>query len=170
MCVCVMLLFYPIDCGMWLVFPYCIFGIWFAMYSAAMWPAIPMIVEKHMMGMAYGLVNAGNNLGLALYPFLFGYLNGPNTPEAYDNSIIGLIILAGLGLISCCFTFYLARKDPVKDRHIDFPEWQLIKEKEDARAARLDVDGVSGIDTAMSPFEVSPAMNTEKPKSGFNKD
>jgi MFS family permease len=136
--VCILLLVYPGDCGMWLIVPYVIFGIWFAMYSAAMWPAIPMIVEKHMMGMAYGLVNAANNLGLALYPFLFGYLNSANTPEAYDHSILGLVVLAVFGMFACFATFYLARKDPNKDAHIDFPEWQLIKEKDDARRAKQD--------------------------------
>ena len=54
---------YPQDCGIGLIFPYVLIGIWFATYSAAMWPAIPMIVEKKMMGIAYGLINAGNNLG-----------------------------------------------------------------------------------------------------------
>lgn len=62
---------------------------WFSLYSAAMWPAIPLVVESKMMGVAYGLINAGNNLGLALYPFIFGYINGANTPQAYDHSMIG---------------------------------------------------------------------------------
>ena len=63
-----------------------------------MWPAVPMTVNKNMIGFAYGLINAANNIGLALYPFLFGYINEMNTPASYDNSIL---ILIGFGTIGC---------------------------------------------------------------------
>ena len=86
---CVMLYFYPGDCGLMLIIPYVCFGLWFSIYSSAMWPSIPLTVPQKMMGFAYGLVNAANNIGLALYPFIFGAINQENTPEAYDKSIIG---------------------------------------------------------------------------------
>lgn len=86
---CIMLYFYPGDCGLMLIIPYVCFGLWFSVYSSAMWPSIPLTVPQKMMGFAYGLINAANNIGLALYPFIFGAINEPNTPEAYDNSIIG---------------------------------------------------------------------------------
>jgi len=57
-----------------------------------MWPSVPLTVPQNMMGFAYGLINASNNIGLAIYPFIFGAINEPNTPEAYDNSMIGLMV------------------------------------------------------------------------------
>lgn len=72
-----------------------------------MWPAVPMLVEKKMMGVAYGMINAGNNLGLALYPFAFGAINSPNTPEAYGKSILLLGVLALLGMGSCIMAWVL---------------------------------------------------------------
>jgi len=33
-------------------------GIFYATYAAIFWPCIPLIVEKNMIGTAYGVVNA----------------------------------------------------------------------------------------------------------------
>jgi len=69
-----------------------------------------MTVPDSLMGFAYGLINAANNIGLALYPFFFGAINDANTPEAYDNSMIGLSVLAGIGVIGCVGAYISARK------------------------------------------------------------
>ena len=66
---------FPARSGPVLIVPYIIFSLFFAIYSSVMWPAVPMTVNKKMVGFAYGLINAANNIGLALYPFLFGYIN-----------------------------------------------------------------------------------------------
>ena len=107
----IILYFLPQDCGLLLIIPYTLMAIWFSLYSAAMWPAIPMVVPKKMMGVAYGLVNAGNNQGLAFYPFLFGKINSPNTPEAYDNSVIGLIVLSILGFQSVFLAWFYSKRE-----------------------------------------------------------
>lgn len=101
---------FPNDCGVGLMIPYAMFAIWFSLYSASMWASVPMVVEKKMMGVAYGLINAGNNQGLALYPFVFGAINKSNTPEAYDKSVQVLFILACVGSLSCIAAWYLNRK------------------------------------------------------------
>ena len=88
------------NCGYLLLIPFISFGLFFAIYSSAIWPAVPMVVEKKMIGMAYGLINAANNIGLAFYPFVFGYINVGGKSEDYNNSIWVLIGLCIIGLIS----------------------------------------------------------------------
>lgn len=130
-----MLYFYPSDCGLWLMQPYICFALWFSIYSAAMWPSIPQTVPRKMMGFAYGLINAANNIGLALYPFIFGAINDSNTPEAYDNSMIGQMILSALGVIGTTGAYICAKKydgNKLDDLNAHTEKMKDIKEQVDA--------------------------------------
>ena len=99
------------NCGSLLLVPYILFGLFFAIYSSAIWPAVPMVVEKKMIGMAYGLINAANNIGLALYPFVFGYINVGGKSEDYNKSIKLLIVFCIIGIISCTTCLFLSCKN-----------------------------------------------------------
>ena len=50
------------------VLPMIVLGAAFVMVPAAMWPSIPLIVEKNRVGTAFGLCTMVQNVGLALFP------------------------------------------------------------------------------------------------------
>jgi len=151
---CIMLYFYPADCGLLLIIPYTCFALWFSIYSSAMWPSIPLTVPQKMMGTAYGLINAANNIGLALYPFIFGAINQANTPEAYDNSIIGLLILSGLGIIGTTGAYICGKK--FNNNSLDHLETQ--------KAAIHELASQDGGDI-LTRFESSQNNNTQEPNT-----
>ena len=45
-------------------------GIAYSLYAAAIWPSIPYVVEKQLVGTAYGLTTAVQNCGLAFGPLI----------------------------------------------------------------------------------------------------
>ena len=54
--------------------PMILLGAAFVLVPAAMWPAVPLIVEKNRVGTAFGLMTMIQNVGLALFPWLNGRL------------------------------------------------------------------------------------------------
>ena len=45
-------------------------GVGYSLYSAAVWPAVPDVVPDARKGVAFGVVTAVQNGGLALFPIL----------------------------------------------------------------------------------------------------
>lgn len=72
-----------------------LFGLSYALTSATVWPSIYVIVDKSMLGIATGLVNAMDNGGFFIYPIIVGLIK--NASGSYDYS---QIFLAGLSLIA----------------------------------------------------------------------
>ncbi len=48
-------------------------GISFSLVPAALWPSVPKIVETRYLGSAYSLIFWIQNIGLCLFPMLFGF-------------------------------------------------------------------------------------------------
>lgn len=87
-------------------YPMFTLGIAFVLVPAAMWPAIPLIVEKERVGTAFGLMTMIQNVGLGLFPYLNGKLR--DLTHSYTAS---LIMFASLGLFGLCFAILLKRAD-----------------------------------------------------------
>ena len=87
-------------------FPMIALGAAFVLVPAAMWPSIPLIVRKEHVGMAFGLMTAIQNIGLAIFPLLNGILR--DITESYNSS---MIMFASLGLVGLVFAFLLKRAD-----------------------------------------------------------
>lgn len=87
-------------------FPMVMLGAAFVLVPAAMWPSIPLIVEKNRVGTAFGLTTMIQNMGLALFPWLNGYLR--DTTETYTAS---MVMFSSLGLFGLGFAFALLRAD-----------------------------------------------------------
>jgi len=88
------------------VYPMIALGAAFVLVPAAMWPSIPLIVRKERVGMAFGLMTAIQNIGMALFPFLNGFLR--DITKTYTSS---MLMFAGLGLAGMIFAVLLKRAD-----------------------------------------------------------
>lgn len=88
------------------VYSMIILGAAFVLVPAAMWPAVPLIVKKEHVGTAFGLITFIQNIGLALFPFLNGWLR--DVTETYTAS---MLMFAGLGVLGLIFAFLLKRAD-----------------------------------------------------------
>jgi MFS-type transporter involved in bile tolerance (Atg22 family) len=72
-------------------------GAAFVLVPAAMWPAVPLIVDEKHVGTAYGLMTMVQNCGLALFPWLNGRLRVAT--EGYQASMMMFAALGALGLL-----------------------------------------------------------------------
>ncbi len=99
------------DWGLWV--STVLMGISFSVIPAVIWPATAMLVDKHRIGTAYGLINMLQSLGLAAANFAAGGLNdafgaGPTNPQGYDAM---LAMFAGLSTIAFAATLALRRRE-----------------------------------------------------------
>ena len=92
--------------SMYPVVPMIILGAAFVLVPAAMWPAVPLIIKKQHVGTAFGLITFIQNIGLALFPYLNGFLR--DYTETYSASMLMFACLGALGLI---FALLLKRAD-----------------------------------------------------------
>jgi len=83
-----------------------ILGAAFVMVPAAMWPSIPLLVEKNRVGTAFGLTTMIQNFGLALFPWLNGLLR-----DATQSYTASMVMFSMLGVIGLVFALLLLRAD-----------------------------------------------------------
>lgn len=81
-------------------------GLAFSLVPAALWPAIPLIVEEKAVGTAFGLTTWIQNWGLFLAPIGIGYLR--DTTQTYTA---GMVVFASLGLFGFVFGVLLKQAD-----------------------------------------------------------
>jgi MFS family permease len=86
--------------------PMIILGAAFVMVPAAMWPSIPLLVEKNRVGTAFGLTTTIQNFGLALFPWLNGLLR-----DSTQNYTASMIMFSTLGVFGLIFAILLLRAD-----------------------------------------------------------
>ncbi len=87
-------------------YPMILLGAAFVLVPAAMWPAVPLIVEKNVTGTAFGVMTMVQNAGLALFPWLNGKLRVATS--SYEAS---MIMFASLGALGFLFAVLLKRSD-----------------------------------------------------------
>ena len=92
--------------NIWPVYPMIALGASFVLVPAAMWPSVPLIVQKERVGTAFGLMTAIQNVGLALFPLLNGLLR--DITKTYTAS---LLMFASLGFVGLIFALLLKRAD-----------------------------------------------------------
>jgi MFS-type transporter involved in bile tolerance (Atg22 family) len=86
--------------------PMVVLGAAFVMVPAAMWPSVPLIVEKNRVGTAFGLMTMVQNIGLALFPWLNGLLR--DVTKEYTAS---MVMFSMLGIVGFVFAVLLIRAD-----------------------------------------------------------
>ena len=88
------------------VYPMITLGIAFVLVPAAMWPSIPLVVDKNRIGTAFGLMTFIQNIGLALFPFLNGKFR-----DLTQSYTVSMVMFASLGLMGLIFALLLRRAD-----------------------------------------------------------
>jgi len=83
-----------------------VLGVAFVLVPAALWPAIPMVVEESRVGTAFGLTTAIQNVGLMIFPQASGYL----IDHTHDYTATQ-IMFASLGVAGLVFAVLLLRSD-----------------------------------------------------------
>ena len=86
--------------------PMVVLGAAFVLVPAAMWPAVPLIVEKQRVGTAFGLMTMLQNIGLALFPYLNGHLR-----DATHGYTASMLMFSGLGFAGLVFAILLFLAD-----------------------------------------------------------
>ncbi|MGQ9673384.1 MAG: MFS transporter [Candidatus Aminicenantales bacterium] len=94
-----------------------VLGISFSLVPAAMWPAIPIMVEEKRLGTAFGLMTLIQNVGLTLFNWLAGRLTDLANGD-YTNTIL---MFASLGLIGLIFSLLLKRAATKEGSGIELP-------------------------------------------------
>lgn len=83
-----------------------VLGAAFVLVPAAMWPAVPLVVDEKRVGTAFGLMTAVQNLGLMIFPWLNGKLI--DSTGGYTAS---QIMFAALGVAGLVFAVLLLGAD-----------------------------------------------------------
>ena len=97
--------------------PMIVLGAAFVMVPAAMWPSIPLIVEKNRVGTAFGLTTTVQNIGLALFPWLNGLLR-----DATKEYTASMVMFSCLGIVGLVFAVLLLRADRREGRKLELVE------------------------------------------------
>ncbi len=101
------------------VVPIFVVGIALSLVPAALWAAIPMMVEERHLGTAFGVVGYVQNVGLMLFPYLAGRVaDAYTTVETIGGEQVSkvdytmtMIMFAALGIVGFLFALALKAAD-----------------------------------------------------------
>jgi Na+/melibiose symporter-like transporter len=101
------------------IVPMIMLGISFSLIPAVMWPSVAYIVDKRRLGVAYGLMTAIQNIGLAGMNWVLGFSNDLAGASAENPAghIPGMWILSILGILAVTFSWLLRRAETGPDAH-----------------------------------------------------
>ena len=88
------------------VAPMIVLGAAFVLVPAAMWPSVPLVVDKERVGTAFGLMTAIQNIGLAAFPYANGALH-----DATGSYTASQTMFAALGVCGLVFALLLLAAD-----------------------------------------------------------
>ncbi len=103
------------DYGLWVTT--ILMGISFSVIPAVIWPATAMLVEKHRIGTAFGLINMIQSMGLAASNYAAGHLNdayraGPDNPGGYGAMLTMFASLSLIAFVSTLLLLLRERRQP----------------------------------------------------------
>lgn len=81
-------------------------GAAFVLVPAAMWPTVPLIVDRRLTGTAFGVMTQIQNIGLFIFPVLNGWLR--EATHSYGASMVMFSTLGAFGLV---FSILLLRSN-----------------------------------------------------------
>lgn len=102
-----------------LYIPMAMMGIAFSIIPAVMWPAVSYVVEASKLGTAYGLMTMIQNIGLAGFNLLIGWVNDYARASASnpDGYALGMWIFSLLGLLAFVFSYFLYKNENSSHAH-----------------------------------------------------
>ena len=100
-------------------------GISFSLVPAALWPSVPKIVETRYLGSAYSLIFWIQNIGLCLFPMLFGfalkYFNANRAAGAPYDYTRPMLIFVACGVLAMLLGIWLKAEDRKKKYGLELP-------------------------------------------------
>jgi MFS family permease len=103
------------DYGLWVTTV--LMGLSFSVIPAVIWPSTAMLVEKHRIGTAFGLINMIQSIGLAAANYAAGHLNdmfkaSKDNPEGYVAMLILFSTLSLIAFVSTVLLLIRERRQP----------------------------------------------------------
>jgi MFS family permease len=74
-------------------------GLAYAGFAAVLWPSVPLVVERKLTGLGYGVMTSIQNLGLAIFPLIIAAIYTDSNSEYIPNVEIFFVSLAVLGVL-----------------------------------------------------------------------
>lgn len=103
-------------------------GISFSLVPAALWPAIPHLVEERYLGSAYSIVFLIQNLGLWILPIVIGYVLQTTNPadillenNGIYNYTPSMLVFASLGILAGILGVWLKIEDKKHNYGLEAP-------------------------------------------------
>jgi MFS family permease len=114
------------------IWSFIMLGISFSLVPAALWPAVPILVKEDFLGTAYGIIGWIQNMGLALFPWLAGWLVDAAGGSDYTNMQYMFSSLSLAGLIFSGLLMYYDRKHKTG---LELPSSEAQAAADDKRAS-----------------------------------
>lgn len=95
-----------------MIIPMALMGISFSLIPAVMWPSVAYIIEESRLGTAYGLMTMIQNIGLAGFNFLIGWVN-----DLSAGYTAGMWIFSSLGFLGLLFAYLLRKQETGNQGH-----------------------------------------------------
>lgn len=94
-------------------YPMIVLGAAFVLVPAAMWPSVPLVVNRRIVGTAYGVMTQIQNIGLFAFPKINGMLR-----ESTGEYTASQLMFAGLGVVALVSAVFLLRsgRSPTLER------------------------------------------------------
>jgi len=83
------------------IFPLILCGFAYSFYASGLWPSIPYVVDKQVLGSAYGITTAIQNIGLTTGPLLVALV----VDESIDGYNYRLVNLMQIGEVAIGLLF-----------------------------------------------------------------
>jgi MFS family permease len=131
-----------------------VLGLAFTLVPAALWPAVPRIVDERRVGTAYGIMTWTQSLGILTFPYLAGRITDLSNPGVTTEMVRGgralldysntSLMFAGLGIMSFVFAFMLKKEDSRKSGFgLQLPEKRIKPEAPGDRPGEVPGEGRS---------------------------
>ena len=99
--------------------PMAMMGVAFALVPAVMWPALVYVVDRSRVGLANGMLDSVQQLGLVIINLLIGWTNDHWLASAANAAGYrpGLCIFTGIAVLAVCFAYALLRIEKGRSSH-----------------------------------------------------
>lgn len=74
-------------------------GLAYSGFAAVLWPSIAMVVDEHLVGLAYGIVVSVQNMGLASFPLIIAAIYQSNGDQYIPAVEVFFVVCAWLGVV-----------------------------------------------------------------------
>ena len=102
-----------------------VLGASFSLVPASLWPSVPKLVDQKVIGSAYALIFWIQNIGLWLFPLLYGKMldatNPAGTAATELDHTVPLVMFAGLGVAALVIGLILKVVDKKKGLGLEEP-------------------------------------------------